>query len=364
MFSGRPDDGDHRRATERLDARSRDGELFERLDGNRVRCLACAHRCELDPGQRGVCQMRVNRDGVLKVPAGYVAGLAVDPIEKKPLFHVLPGCDALSFGMLGCNLKCDFCQNWSTSQTLRDPSSIAEFREMTAQQIVDTATAQGAPVIASTYNEPVITSEWASEIMALGRKSGLRGAFVSNGLASAEALEFLRPALDVYKVDLKTFQDDNYRRLGGRLAPVLETIERAWELGYWVEVVTLVIPDFNDSNAELREMAAFIASVSVDVPWHVTAFHPAYKGSTGARPTSPDDIARAAQAGVDAGLRYVYAGNLRGALAELENTRCPSCRATLIGRSGYTVRENRISASGKCPDCDEAIAGIWQTATP
>ena len=347
------------RASERLRSYTREGELFERLANNEVRCHACAHRCRIAPGKRGVCFMRENREGALYVPTGYVAGLAVDPIEKKPLFHVLPGSEALSFGMLGCNLRCDFCQNWRTSQTLRDPLAVDALNPISAQAVVGLALERATPVISSTYNEPLITSEWAAEIMRLGKDKGIRGAYVSNGFATTEVLEYLRPVLDIYKIDLKTFQDANYRKLGGALQPVLDTIAQAHRLGFWVEVVTLVIPGFNDSDAELRDIAQFVAGISRDIPWHVTAFHPEYKHKTGERPASAADIARAAESGAAAGIKFVYAGNLRGTLRELENTRCPRCQTTLVTREGYFVGEVKIARNGSCPHCAEPIPGIW-----
>jgi len=353
-----------RRLEERLDQYTAPAALVRPLEDGNVQCLACAHHCVIRPGARGICRMRANRPevpgvGRLIAPRGYVAGLAADPIEKKPLFHVLPGREALSFGMLGCNLVCDFCQNWISSQALKDADSSVHMQRLSAEHVVQIALERGSPVIASTYNEPLITAEWAHEILSLAKPHGIRGAFISNGYAGPEVLEYLRPVLDVYKVDLKTFQDAHYRQLGGRLQPVLDTIARAREMGFWVEVVTLVIPGFNDSDGELRDMAQFLAGISKDIPWHVTAFHPDYEEKTGARPTTVADITRAAQAGSDAGLRFVYAGNLRGRAGDMENTRCPGCKATLIQRSGYAVPSIRIGANGKCPGCGYILPGIW-----
>ncbi|MCX7048508.1 MAG: AmmeMemoRadiSam system radical SAM enzyme [Candidatus Sumerlaeota bacterium] len=365
MLCSKPNQDAVNRLMAELDSYCVKSNLSKPLADGKVECLACAQNCHIAPGKRGVCAMRFNRPeteggaGALWVPHGYVAGLAVDPIEKKPLFHVFPGRKAVSFGMLGCNLHCDYCQNWVSSQALRDPQSSGHAEPISAAEIVKVAIQRRAPVITSTYNEPLITAEWSFEVMTEAQRQGVRGGFVSNGYASAEVLEYLRPVLNIYKVDLKAFQDASYRQLGGRLQPVLDTIQRAHRLGYWVEIVTLVIPGFNDSDGELRDMAQFIRSVSPDIPWHVTAFHPDYKEATGAHPTSPADIERAAWAGADAGLNFVYAGNLRGGLGELENTGCPSCRATLIRRRGYTITEMRIGADGKCPDCHELIPGIW-----
>jgi pyruvate formate lyase activating enzyme len=329
-----------------------------RAEGDQaVRCLACGHRCKILPGRDGVCRIRFNRDGALRVPHGYVAGLAVDPIEKKPFYHAFPGRDALSFGMLGCDFHCAFCQNWVTSQTLRDANAIAEPNFTTAEQLVQLAVEHDCPVITSTYNEPLITSEWAVEIFKLGHAAGLVTAYVSNGHATPEVLDYLRPHLDLLKIDLKAFDDAAYRQLGGVLDNVLDTIRRGKQMGFWVEVVTLVVPGLNDSDDELRRMAEFLAGVSVDIPWHVTAFHPTYKHTAPPR-TSVDTLLRAYTHGKAAGLRHVYPGNIAGGFGDRENTFCPACDATLITRRGFTVQQNRLD-TGTCPDCHTPIPGVW-----
>lgn len=345
---------------ERLDRHTRLGELYEKLPDGAVRCYACAHRCLIKPGRRGICQVRYNQEGELHVPWGYVAALQVDPVEKKPFSHFLPGSDALTFGMLGCDLHCGYCQNWLTSQTLRDPQADlgAEYlRETSAQQLVSYAKSSGANVVVSSYNEPLITSEWAVQVFREARQAGLQCAFVSNGNATPEALSYLRPYLTAYKVDLKSMQDRQYRKLGAVLQNVLDTIQMAHQSGLWVEVVTLVVPGFNDSSAELWDAARFLASVSPDIPWHVTAFHADYKMdgvSTGA-----ETLRRAAEIGQEAGLRYVYAGNLPGAVGTYEDTFCPQCSHRLIQRRGYRIEQYRITADGKCPDCGAPIPGVW-----
>ena len=343
-----------------LDALTREAELVEKVEDGAVRCKACAHRCWLTPGKRGICQMRVNRDGALYAPWGYIAGAALDPIEKKPFSHFLPGANALTFGMLGCNLKCDFCQNWLSSQTLRELAAndvISSIQKVSPEQIVQAAVRGRAEVIASSYNEPLITSEWAREIFRLASEQGIACAYVSNGFATTEVLEYLRPVLKGFKVDLKTMQDKQYKELGGGLQPVLDTIIKARQMGLWVEVVTLVIPGFNDSTEELWDAARFLTSVSADIPWHVTAYHPDY--NCGAPATTPEILQRAADVGQEAGLRYVYAGNLPGRVGPLENTYCPKCSTALVKRRGYTIQEYHITADGKCPQCGEGIAGVW-----
>lgn len=344
-----------------LDQMTVEGELYERLPDNSLRCYACGHRCLIRPGKRGICKVRYNDNGKLRVPWGYVAALQVDPIEKKPFFHVLTGSDALTFGMLGCDFHCGYCQNWLTSQALRDPASdlALEFvRKTTPDEMVQTALRSGAKVIASSYNEPLITAEWAADIFKPAQQAGLKCVFVSNGNATPEALRYLRPYLCAYKIDLKTMQDKHYRQLGGVLQNVLDSIRLAHELGLWVEVVTLVVPGFNDSTEELMEAARFITSVSPDIPWHVTAFHPDYK-MTDPPPTSVSTLVRAAEIGEEAGLKFVYAGNIPGRTKGYENTCCPKCRTILIERIGYTIQNYHITAKGTCPKCGAEIPGVW-----
>ncbi len=346
---------------ETLDSLSKPGWLCETTPGQGVRCQACAHRCQIQPGKRGICQMRYNRDGQLCVPWGYVAAANVDPIEKKPFMHFLPGSDALTFGMLGCNFHCDFCQNWVSSQALRDPDSDGSgryIRQVSPQELVDYAVRSDAKVIASSYNEPLISSEWAIDIFKIAKERGLRCVYVSNGYATPEVLKALQPYLDGYKIDLKCFSDSSYRELGGSLQVVMDCIRLAHDLGMWVEVVTLVIPGFNDSNEELWESARYLASISADIPWHVTAFHPMYK-HLDASMTQSETLQRTAEIGQEAGLRYVYAGNLPGRVGSLENTYCPNCQSCLIERSGYSILSNHITQAGTCPTCGQAIAGVW-----
>ena len=256
---------------------TRPGDLFVPGEKGWVTCTACGHRCRIAPDHDGICKVRFNAAGVLMVPHGYVSGLQIDPIEKKPFFHVLPGAGALSFGMLGCDYHCAYCQNWFTSQTLRDPDAGAPHKSVTPDEIVALALEHRIPVITSTYNEPLITSEWAVRIFRLARQHGIRCSYVSNGNATPEVLQYLAPYLNFCKVDLKSFRQKNYQQLGGKLDTVLETIRRLKQMNVWVEVVTLVVPGFNDSDEELKDIAGFLCSVSPDIPWHVTAFHEDYK---------------------------------------------------------------------------------------
>jgi pyruvate formate lyase activating enzyme len=337
-------------------------ELVQRGRGGRVRCLACGHRCTVLPGRSGVCRVRFNVDGTLYAPAGYVAGVQIDPIEKKPFFHAFPARDALSFGMLGCDLHCSYCQNWVTSQALRDDQAIARPSFVTAERVVEMAVRYKTPVMVSTYNEPLITADWAVEIFKLARQEGIVCGFISNGNATPEVLEFIRPYVDLYKVDLKSFRDKSYRELGGVLENVLGTIRLLRRMDFWVEVVTLVVPGFNDTDEELRDMADFLADVSVDIPWHVTAFHPDYK-MTGPPRTPVETLIRAYEIGKAAGLKYVYPGNIHGGVGSRESTHCPSCGEIVIKRRGFYVEKNTMIDS-TCPGCGTTIPGVFEKNPP
>jgi pyruvate formate lyase activating enzyme len=287
-----------------------------------------------------------------------VGALQLDPVEKKPFFHAMPGSAALSFGMLGCDFHCGYCQNWVTSQALRDPSALSPPLDVTPEQLVDLTLRYGAEVLASTYNEPLITSEWAVEVFKEAKERGLTTAYISNGNGTAEVLDYIRPWVDLYKVDLKSFQDKNYRQLGGVLQNVLDTIRMLHEKKFWLEIVTLTIPGFNDSNEELRDIARFLVSVSPDIPWHVTAFHKDYKMMDPDN-TPASTLLRAAEIGKEAGLHFVYAGNIPGRVKIFENTYCPHCGSLLVERVGYRILKNRILASC-CPDCKKNVPGFWE----
>ncbi len=528
-----------------LDSMTAAGVLYEKHANGSLTCYACGHRCLIKPGRRGICQVRYNQDGELRVPWGYVGALQCDPTEKKPFFHVYPGSDTLTFGMLGCDMHCPYCfppgtlivtdhgelpierlfnlgqrflqtptgqvaqpaslrsldsgghwrrvvqvfkhhytgdltvirpyllpdlrctpdhavfattdparplekisagqlttkhflavprqhametaalaplvagyarrdwlgrstfkvvttpdcylapitnlasapyigdvynlevegehnylanhalvancQNWVTSQALRDPASElagAWPQPVSPQQLVGLALKQGAQLVGSSYNEPLITSEWAVSVFQAAVAAGLKCAFISNGNATREVLEYIRPYVAAYKVDLKTMSDRNYRRLGAVRDHVLDGIRLVHELGFWLEVVTLVIPGFNDSPEELTDAARFLAGLSPDIPWHVTAFHQDY------HMTEPDNttaamLVRAAEIGQAAGLRYVYAGNLPGQVGDYEHTFCPNCRARLIARYGYVILDYQLTSEGGCPQCGTRLAGIW-----
>ena len=338
-------------------------ELSEKLVDGKTRCLACAHKCVIAPGGSGVCKVRFNEGGSLKVPWGYVSGLGLDPIEKKPFFHVLPGALTFSFGMLGCNFKCSFCQNYLTSQALRDPAcSAAGIEPADPASLASGAREAGASFIVSTYNEPLITAEWGVAVFKEARKHGIRGAYVSNGYASPEALDYIRPHVDIYKADLKTFSDENYlKTAGGNLADVLKAIELIYAKGFWLEIVTLLIPGFNDSPEELASLAGYISGISKDIPWHVTAFYPTYQ-MTDRGSTPPETLLMARDIGLKKGLKYIYTGNIPG--QGFEDTRCPSCGKALVTRRGFRILSNAIKVTkkgkGLCGNCLAAIPGIWK----
>ncbi|RMG30412.1 MAG: AmmeMemoRadiSam system radical SAM enzyme [Methanobacteriota archaeon] len=323
-----------------------------------LQCLACAHQCKIAPGKKGICQVRFNEDGKLYVPYGYIASWQVDPIEKKPFFHAYPGASALSYGMLGCDLHCSYCQNWQISQTLRDENAGTNPIEATPEQIVDSAIRFGARAVVSTYNEPLITSEWSRDVFELAKKNGLATGYVSNGNATPEVLDFIRPVTDLYKIDLKTFNDKNYRALGTSLEKVLNGIKEVYKRKFWLEIVTLLIPGFNDSPEEIHQMAEFLADISTDIPWHITAFHPDYKMND-KRYTSAKDLIKAGTIAKEHGIKFVYLGNIRG-LEDWENTICPNCNTTLIRRDVFRIKDYAITEKGTCPECNTKIPGIWE----
>jgi pyruvate formate lyase activating enzyme len=337
--------------------------LYKRLDGQRVECCLCAHRCTVAPGRKGVCLVRENRDGVLyTLVYGIPLSQAVDPVEKKPLFHFFPGSMAFSIATAGCNFRCEFCQNADISQMPRDRGQIRGYEAM-PEQVVTAAKRHGCRSIAYTYTEPTIFFEYSYEIASLAHAAGIASVYVTNGYMTREMLELFQgaagehdPWLDAANVDLKAFRDETYRQVcGARLQPVLDSLKAMVRLGIWVEVTTLVVPDLNDSVEELTDIAQFIAQeLGAGTPWHVSRFHPDYHMSDRG-PTPPDTLRRAYEAGREAGLRYVYVGNLPG--ARLEDTHCPGCGRVVIGRWGFRVMERHTHA-GACSYCKTAIDGV------
>lgn len=341
-----------------LDKMVVEGELYKQLGEDKIHCYACGHNCTIKPRARGICQVRYNVGGKLFVPWGYVIALNVDPIEKKPFYHVYPGAETLTFGMLGCDYHCSYCQNWDISQALRDERSGRPPQKINPKQMIELGKHHGAKCVASSYNEPLITSEWAASVFKEAKKEDLTCLYVSNGNATREVLEYIRPLAEGYKIDLKTMNNKHYRKLGGVLKNVLNTIQMVYDMGFWTEIVTLVVPGYNDSEEELREAAQFIKSVSPDIPWHVTAFHKDYK-MTDPDNTESSTLIKAAEIGYEQGLHFVYAGNDPGHVKSYENTYCPNCKITLIERLGYLIRDYKITDDGCCPNCKTKIPGIW-----
>ncbi|KRT75069.1 MAG: radical SAM protein, pyruvate formate lyase activating enzyme [Candidatus Rokubacteria bacterium CSP1-6] len=331
--------------------------LWERRPDGSVVCNLCAHRCRIRPGLRGICGVRENLEGTLvTLVADRVISVEVDPIEKKPFFHFLPGTLAYSIATVGCNFHCLFCQNYVISQWPRERPGPFPGDAIAPEEIVAAARATGCRSIAYTYTEPTIFFELALETSRLAAAAGIRNLFVTNGYMTREALALVAPILHGANVDLKSFSDRYYRKVcGATLAPVLETIRAMRELGIWVEVTTLVIPGLNDGDEELAALAGWLASVDRDMPWHVSAFFPTYR-LTDVPPTPPQTLHRAAVIGRKAGLRYVYTGNVPG--DPWENTACPECGRRLLERRGFRVLDNCLAA-GRCPVCHAAIPGVW-----
>ncbi len=335
--------------------------LFQEPRENKgVRCGLCSHRCLIPPGRRGICAVRENREGTLyTLVYDKVIARNIDPIEKKPLFHFLPGSGSYSIATPGCNFRCKHCQNADISQLPHDRGGLIMGEEITPHEIVTSARNHRCASISYTYTEPTIYFELALDTARLAAEAGLRNVFVTNGYITPEALETIRPYLHAANIDLKGFRDEFYREVcGARLQPVLDAIRLYREYGIWIEITTLVIPGLNDSDKELAELAGFIRSVSEDIPWHVSRFHPTYKLAD--RPRTPvETLSRARKIGLDAGLRYVYEGNVPG---EGEDTFCWKCGETLIERVGFSVEAYNL-AEGKCGFCGAPIAGVWGEGT-
>jgi pyruvate formate lyase activating enzyme len=337
--------------------------LYEGLDSQRVRCNLCAHRCLIPPGQKGVCWVRENQEGRLySLVYGLPLSQAVDPVEKKPLFHFHPGSTTYSIATVGCNFRCFFCQNADISQMPRDRGEILGHQVM-PEEVVRAAQRHQSRSIAYTYTEPTIFFEYTYDIAAFAHEVGIASVYVTNGYMTSEMLELFQglknghePWLDAANVDLKAFRDETYRRVcGARLQPVLDSLKVMKQLGVWVEVTTLLVPSMNDSDAEVREIACFIAQeLGVEVPWHVSRFHPDYKMHDRGL-TLPETLHRAYELGREAGLRYVYVGNMPG--AHLEDTHCPACDSVVIGRWGFQVRYRNLE-DGNCSHCGTKIDGI------
>ncbi|MDD3777715.1 MAG: AmmeMemoRadiSam system radical SAM enzyme [Actinomycetota bacterium] len=328
--------------------------LYRKLGKNRVRCDLCSHFCVIAEGDRGICGVRQNMGGTLySLVYRKLISENADPIEKKPLFHFLPGTLSLSVATVGCNFKCFFCQNYSISQVERDSDIYGQ--DVSPEKIVADALQAGCKSISYTYTEPTIFFEYAYDTARIAKQKGLKNIFVTNGFMSGACLEMAGPYLDAANVDLKAFSEEFYReRVGGKLKPVLENIKLMKQMGIWIEVTTLIIPGLNDSEQELRAIAEFLNSVSSDIPWHISAYYPQYKSRIEA--TSADKIKQAQVIGKEAGLKYVYGGNIYD--LDLETTYCCQCGQPLIKRDGFAVSYNGLEA-GKCPHCGVRLEGVF-----
>ncbi len=331
-----------------------EARLYEKLDEGKVKCFLCPQHCNISPGKRGICGVRENNEGTLySLVYGKVAAKHVDPIEKKPFFHFYPGSHSFSIATVGCNFRCLHCQNYDISQYPKQSKDIPG-EEMSPEDVVEEAVLAGCESIAYTYTEPTIFFEFAYDCARLAHKKGIRNVFVSNGYTSPDAIRLIAPYLDANNIDLKG-DDLFYKKVAGaKLQPVLDTIKLMKELGVWIEVTTLIIPDYNDSDAFLTFAAEFIKSVDASIPWHVSQFYPTYKLLD--KPRTPlSTLRRAREIGLKTGLKYVYEGNVPGAGGE--NTLCPSCGALLIERIGYSLTHIRMKES-QCEKCGARIDGI------
>ena len=329
--------------------------FWEKLDENKGRCHLCAHECKIPEAGFGICGVRQNIEGALYTHVyGEVIAANVDPIEKKPLYHFLPGSLTYSVATVGCNFKCGFCQNWQISQVSAANGDAVRKRRMTPQEIVAEAMRNRCLSIAYTYTEPTIFFEYACDTARLAKEAGLRNVFVTNGYMTRQALDWIRPYLDAANVDLKNFSDDTYRRTcKGRLQPVLDTLAAMKEMGVWLEVTTLVVPGENDSEQELRQLTEYLARIDTRIPWHISRFHPDYEFQDHAA-TPIETLVKAREIGREAGLRYIYLGNV----AEGTDTSCERCRERIIDRKYMGLKDCRLEG-GCCPACGAEIQGIW-----
>ena len=342
-----------------------EAQFYEKLEDNKVRCLLCPHRCLISEGKRGICGVRENREGKLySLVYGKAVAANIDPIEKKPFFHFYPGSTSFSLATVGCNFACVFCQNSDLSQGIKKEAEQAlqlqvtskEIwgRDLSPEEIVERALHYGCQSISYTYTEPTIFYEYAYSTAILAKEKGLKNNFVTNGYINEEPLRKISPFLDAANVDLKSFREDFYKKMcGGHLEPVLKTLRLMKELGIWVEVTTLIIPGYNDSQEEIKEIANFIKGLGAETPWHISRFFPTYK-LLDASPTPISTLKRARELGKEIGLRYIYTGNIPG--DEGENTYCYNCGKLVIKRFGFEVLENRLKDS-RCPFCSTPIDG-------
>lgn len=334
--------------------REKVSELFEIVDENKIRCLSCNHKCVIREGGKGFCKVRTNTSQKLYVPYNYISAINIDPVEKKPVYHFMPGSRTLSFGMLGCNFRCLYCQNYDISQDY-DFSCI---REITSDEIVNIAYENGIDIIVSTYNEPVISIEWAKEIFEKFKKriKGAKTGFVSNGYISTRSLDYISDYIDFIRVDLKSFNNERFKELtSANLTLLLESIKEIYKRKIHLEIVTLVVEGFNDGKEEFEGMIDFIKSLSPQIPWHLTRFHPDYKMSD-FKPTEISKLESMIEYAKSKGLYYVYGGNY---YTKNLNTYCPQCKSLIFKRGYMNLKSSYITPSGTCPDCGFKIYGVF-----
>ncbi len=330
--------------------------LFRSLPEQKVSCSLCHHRCQIADSKFGICGVRQNKEGtLLTLVYGDVIAAHVDPIEKKPLYHFLPGTTSFSIATIGCNFRCPFCQNWQISQSTRRNKEDESGYRLTPEEVVHQAKSHGCQSVSYTYTEPTIFFEYAFDSAKLAKKQGLANVFVTNGYMTPEALEVIHPYLDACNVDLKSFKEDFYKEFcRAHLEPVLNSIRLMKKLGIWIEVTTLVIPDQNDSDEELTQVARFIHDLDPNIPWHISRFHPDYQ-YTDSRPTPVETLRKAFEIGKKEGLNYVYVGNVLGVA---EHTLCPHCQEVLIPRQGFFIGKIKLQ-DASCPSCGGQIAGVF-----
>lgn len=334
----------------------REAMLWEKTDDKKVHCFLCAHECKIAQNKFGICGVRQNLRGTLMTMVySEIIAANVDPIEKKPLYHFLPGTFSYSIATIGCNFRCGFCQNWQISQSTVENGLTSSRRYMEPKQVVEKAKEAGCRSISYTYTEPTIFFEYAYDTAKLAKEAGLYNVFVTNGYMTERALDTIHPYLDAANVDLKSFSDDFYKKTcKARLQPVLDTISAMKASGIWVEVTTLIIPGENDSDDELKDIAEFLAGVDRMIPWHLSRFHPDYK-LTDRKATPLQTLQKAKETGLKAGLKYVYLGNV----TEGSNTFCHQCGKQIIERN-YMSLKNLTLENGRCPNCEAKIPGLWR----
>lgn len=329
--------------------------LYEKLENKTVHCFLCSHHCKIADSKFGICGVRQNIGGILyTLVYNEVITANIDPIEKKPLYHFLPGSASYSIATIGCNFRCGFCQNWQISQASKRENQEFNSMKMSPETVVEQAKVNNCKSISYTYTEPTIFFEYAFDAAKIAKMQGLKNVFVTNGFMTKQAIDTIRPYLDAANIDIKSFSDDFYKKIcKARIAPVLESVSYMKKLGIWVEITTLIVPGENDSEEELNKLAEFIASIDKDMPWHISRFHPDYK-FTNYKMTGVETLEKTREIGKRKGLRFIYLGNV----SEGNDTSCPKCDKMLVKRNAFNIDEININ-NGICPSCKTNITGIW-----